>query len=117
MQEKDKINQLIYKLKNKERLDLTDEGNVDKYLGVEINRNKEDKSITLKQTFLIQRAIGLVGLSDSNIVDIPAVKPLLSKDLEGASRTSTWEYQSIIGLLNYISGSSDPQSHTQHIQP
>ena len=41
-------------------------------------------------------------------MDIPAVKPLLSKDLEVASRTSTWEYRSIIGLLNYISGSSRP---------
>ena len=47
-----------------------------------------------------------MGLSDSNQVDIPAVKPKLSKDLEGASQTSTWEYRSIIGLLNYISGSS-----------
>ena len=32
----------------------------------------------------------------------------MSKDLEGASQTSTWEYQSIIGLLNYILGSSRP---------
>ena len=40
-QDKDKINQLIYKLKNKENLDLTDEGDVDKYLGVEIERNKK----------------------------------------------------------------------------
>ena len=41
-------------------------------------------------------------------MDIPAVKPSLSKYLEGASQTSTWEYRSIIGLLNYISGSSRP---------
>ena len=33
---KDKINQLIKKLKNKEKLDLTDEVDDDKYLGVEI---------------------------------------------------------------------------------
>ena len=58
--------------------------------------------------FIIQRAIGLAGLSYSNEVDIPAVKPPLSKDLEGASQTSAWEYQSIIGLLNYISVSSKP---------
>ena len=88
LQDKDKINQLIDKLKNKEKLDLTDEGDVEKYLGVEIERNKEDKSIISKQTFLIQRAIELAGLSDSNQVDRPAVKPLLSKYLEGASRTS-----------------------------
>ena len=69
------------KLKNKEKLDLTDEGDVDKYFEVEIERNKEDKSITFKQTFLIQRAIELAGLSDSNQLDIPAVKPPSSKDL------------------------------------
>ena len=36
------------------------------------------------------------------------MKRPLSKDLEGSSQTSRWEYQSIIGLLNYISGSSRP---------
>ena len=96
--DKDKINQLFDKLKKKDKLDLTDKGDVKKSLEVEIELNKEDKSITFKQTFLIQRAIELAGLSDSNKVDIPAVKPPLSKDLEGASRTSTWEYRSIIGL-------------------
>ena len=88
--DKDKINQLIDKLKNKEKLDLIDEGDVDKYLGVEIEWNKEDKSITFKQTFLIQRFIELAGLSDSNQVYITAVNPTLSKDLEGASQTSSW---------------------------
>ena len=38
---KDKINQLTDKLKNKEKLDLTDEGDVDKYLGVEIEQKKK----------------------------------------------------------------------------
>ena len=114
-QDKDKINQLIDKLKNKKKLDLTDEGDVDKYLGVEIERNKEDKSITFKKTFLIQRAIELLGLRYSNQVDIPAIKPPLSKDLEGASRNSSWEYRSIIVLLNYIPGSSRPDiANTTH---
>ena len=45
------MNQLIDKLKNKEKLDLIDEGDVNKYLGVEIERNKEDKSITFKKRF------------------------------------------------------------------
>ena len=84
-QDKDKIKQLIEKLKNKEKLDLTDDSDVDKYLGVEIERNKEDESITFKQTFLIQRSIELAVLSNSNQVYIPAVKPPLNKDLEGAS--------------------------------
>ena len=65
-QDKDKINQLLEKLRNKEKLDLTDEDDVDKFLGVEIERKKEDKSINFKQRFLIQRAIELAGLSHSN---------------------------------------------------
>ena len=36
-QDKDNINQLLEKLKNKETLYLTDEGDVDKYLGVGID--------------------------------------------------------------------------------
>ena len=64
--DKDTINQLFDKLKNKEKLDLTDEDDVEKYLGVEIEQNKEDKSITFKQTFLIQIDVELAGLSDSN---------------------------------------------------
>ena len=44
-QDKDKINQLIDKIRNKEKLDIIDEGDVEKYLGVDIERNKEDKSI------------------------------------------------------------------------
>ena len=89
-------------------MDPTDESYVEKDLGDEIERNKEDQSINFKQAFLIERSIELAVLSDSNQVDIPAAKPPLSKDLEGVIRTSTWEYQSIIGLLNYISGSSRP---------
>ena len=54
----------MYMLKNKEKLDLIYEVDVDKYLGIEIERNKEDKLITFKQTFLIQRGIEFLGLSD-----------------------------------------------------
>ena len=36
------------------------------------------------------------------------VKTPLSKNLEGTTQTSTWEYRSIIVLINYISGSSRP---------
>ena len=38
-------------------MDSIEEGDVVKYLGVEIEQNKEDKSIALKKKFLIQRAM------------------------------------------------------------
>ena len=40
---------------------MIDEGDVEKYLEVEIERNKEDKSITFKQMFIIRGAIELAG--------------------------------------------------------
>ena len=40
-QDKDKINHLIDKLKKKEKLDLTDEVDIDKYIGVEIEQKKK----------------------------------------------------------------------------
>ena len=37
--------------------------------------------------------------------------------MEGAIQTSTWEYGSIIGLLNYISGSSRPDiAYATHLE-
>ena len=57
LQDKDKINQLIDKLKNKEILDLTDEGDVEKYLGVDIERNKEDKSKLSSKRFSFKKPL------------------------------------------------------------
>ena len=64
LRDKEKIKQFVENLQNKEKLDMIDEGDVDKYFGVDIDRNKEYKSITSNKKFLIQRAIELAGLSN-----------------------------------------------------
>ena len=51
---------------------------------------------------MIERVVKDMGLLDANPQDIPAVQPLLSKDIEGADRLSDWNFRSIVGMLNYI---------------
>ena len=57
LQDKDKINQLLDKLKNKEKMGLTDEGDVDKYLGVEIERNKEINQYLSSKKFSFKESL------------------------------------------------------------
>ena len=61
-----------------------------------------------KTPFLIGRILKAVGCIDSATQKIPAVKPLLGKDPNGAKRTKNWHYKSVIGMLNFLVGSTRP---------
>lgn len=86
---------------------ITDEGEVAKYLGVDVRR-PNDHTYELRQPYLIQRIIETLGLNDSNEHTVPAVKPLLSKDVKGKRKIETWNYRSVQGMLNYLAGSTRP---------
>ena len=76
------LGQLVTNLKNK-GFDLTDDGTLDKYLGVDINQ-KPKGSIELSQPYLIERTLRVLGIegdSKTNSKPIPASKPLLHKDM------------------------------------
>ena len=45
---------------------------------------------------------------NSNLQNVPAVKPVLSRDLEGNRRQHSWHYRSVIGMLNFLAGSTRP---------
>ena len=93
----------------KKDFDLTDEGSIEKYLGIDIKR-KKDGSVSLTQPNL-QRGIveAIPGISSSNPKYTPAIaKELLHKDLEGQKRKCGWNYRSIIGMLNYLASSTRP---------
>jgi len=70
-----------------EKFELTDEGNIDKYLGVDITTYC-DGSYELKQPFLIKRIVDELNLSivDSQKRTTPVAVPLLHKDLAGQDR-------------------------------
>ena len=85
--DKQVLEDLVKSLKNKNFI-LTDEGSLDKYLGVDVKR-KKDGSLELVQPFLIERILTLLGMNHEsmhNIKPTPAVKPLLNKDIMGENR-------------------------------
>jgi len=62
---------------------------------------------------LISRILDIVDLdqteeSSRNTKDTPAVKPLFIKDTNGEKRSLTYNYCSVIGILNYLSESTRP---------
>ena len=107
---KEMISQFMTSLKNGiEKFEFTDEGPLDKYLGVEIEKLKDNEFI-LRQPFLIQRILALLNVTDDsyNKRDVPVIGPLLSRDENGAKRKHDWHYRSAIGMLGYLQKSTRP---------
>ena len=90
---------------------LTDEGDINEYLGLKIHRDLQRGTFTLTQPGLIKRIIDAVGLTDSATkADTPAVaRVMLHHDRDGAPREQDWSYRSVIGMLNFLCGSSRPE--------
>jgi histone deacetylase 1/2 len=103
------IEQIIKSLKEgPEQYVLTDEGDVNKYLGVEITDHKNG-TYELSQPYLIERLLSVVKIDETvNAKPTPATTPLLHKDLEGLERKTGWSYRQIIGMLGYLQGSTRP---------
>ena len=91
-----------------EKFSFTDDGDLQKYLGVDVKRHKNGR-IELTQSHLIQRILDVISIDDSvNPRPTPAIKPLLSKDIEGLPRKTTYNYRQAIGMLTYLQGTSRP---------
>ena len=90
-----------------QEFDITREGSIEKYLGVNINW-LPDGTIELTQPFLIDHILQLSRRSTANPQPIPVVKPLLHRDQDGPARTHSWSYRTAIGMLGYLSGNTRP---------
>ena len=103
---KSTIENVIIQLKKS--FELTDEGEVDAFLGIKLTKNTDD-SITMSQPGLIEQVIKTVGLeNDSKQHKTPAINPPLGKNEDGADRETQWSYRSAIGKLAYISRNTRP---------
>ena len=105
--DKEVLNKLVANLKEKEFI-LTDEGSLEKYLGVDVKK-KKDGSLELVQPFLIERILALLGMNEDavhNSKPTPAIRPLLNKDLKGECRKNEWNYCTAIGMLTYLKGTT-----------
>ena len=90
---------------------LSEEDDVSAYLGVKMEIDKDNNTVTMSQPFLIDRIINLLGdaVKESNVKDSPAVyKEYLHKDEAGPDRKQDWNYRSAIGMLNYLAASTRP---------
>ena len=92
---------------------LTDEGSIDKFLGIEIKRlGKQEFEIS--QPFLIDRILALLQLEHnghemkSNDKLTPTAPQILNKDLIGKPRKKSWKYQTAVGMLSYLQGHTCP---------
>ena len=107
---KETLDQFIHSLANAiEKFKLTDEGTIDKYLGLEIEQLK-GKEFILRQPFLIQRILAALNVKtgDYNQRDVPVIGPLLSRDELGAKQKHDWSYRSAIGILGYLQNIKRP---------
>jgi hypothetical protein len=83
---------------------LTSEETVGAYLGISICRTT-DGYLELIQPGLINKIISACGLQDQSAEHLPSTTILMS-DLSGPPRDHTWNYQSLIGMLNYLANST-----------
>ena len=92
-------------MSGKEKFELTDEGNIDKCLGIDIRKHKNG-TCDLKQPFLIERIIKEINIDDvmTQKRPTPVTKDFLHKDLNVKPRINPWNYHSIIGMLSCLQG-------------
>ena len=94
----------------KEDFELTDEGSIDKYLGVMI-KDIDENRFEMSQPFLIKRILDFLSLDENKTKarDTPVGKPLLNKDLNRVPRKHEWVYRGAVGMLSYLCNSVRPE--------
>jgi hypothetical protein len=99
------IDKIIASLKKD--YNVTDEGEINDYLGVNLSRPTKD-TIELRQPYLIQHILDKVGmLPQSKTKDKAAPSStILRRDLDGAPIREKWDFRRIIGKLNFLEKST-----------
>ena len=88
-------------------LNMTDEGDLKDYLGVDVDR-KEDGTVHMTQPTLIRKILQDVNYMErTNSKDFPAlIGQTLQRSLDEPKHNREWEYRSVIGKLNYLEKST-----------
>lgn len=112
----DEIEQVIKDIKAA-NLDVTEEGTLEDFLGVNIDR-KEDGSIHLTQPHLIDQILKDLKLDGPNVKTKPTPTPatkLISHHSASEAFDESFHYRSVIGKLNFLEKSTRPDiSYTTH---
>ena len=83
---------------------FANEGNLDRYIGAEVQKLANKSSFELTQPFLIERILQAADIDTriTNACPTPVVGPFLSKDTEGPSRKHDWKYHTLMSMLGYL---------------
>jgi hypothetical protein len=112
------IDNIIQELKD-QKFNVTDEGQIEDYLGVRIEKLKDGR-IKMSQPHLIQQILQDLNLEQrdrsskevryqAKSQNIPAPSTvILQRDVDSESHKEKWSYRSVIGKLNYLEKSSRP---------
>lgn len=97
-----------------ENFTLTDEGSIDKFLGIEIT-DRGNGTFEMSQPFLIQRiidelGIGVLGDEIKTRDRTPASSVILDKGLGDKPRERDWKYRTVVGMLSYLQANSRPDT-------
>jgi hypothetical protein len=90
---------------------FTDEGTIDQYLGVNIERLPDGTGFHLSQPHLIERILDAAHIDTrlTNARPTPVVGPLLTRDEDGPDRKHEWKYRTLTGMLEYLQLTSRPE--------
>ena len=88
---------------------MKDEGEINDFLGIKVERDTNAGTITLTQPGLIESVCKDLGLDGERVHSkkTPATQ-ILHADPDGAPRQETWNYRSVIGKLNFIAANTRP---------
>jgi hypothetical protein len=86
---------------------ITSQGSVGTYLRIDI-KHTLDGHLELVQSGLINKIISACGLQDQSAEHLTPATSILQADLNGPPRKHSWNYRSLIGMLNYLASSTCP---------
>jgi hypothetical protein len=89
-------------------MDLNYEDDVAGFLGVHID-HREDGTVELTQTGLIDRIIDALGVAEANPKLTPAPREPLGRDIDGSRFSGDFSYASVVGMLMYLCNNTRPE--------
>ena len=85
-----------------------EESDVAGYLGVLIDRDPENDTITLRQSGLAQRIVEALHLDDDTPSITTPASAFLPQDVDGENAHEIYNYASVAGMMQYLQGHSRP---------
>ena len=87
---------------------LEDEGDIENFLGIHIERDPKNGTIIMTQTGLIDSILDDLGLTSQSTKKYVPATTILHPDPDGAPRKDPWNYRSVIGKLIFLGQMTRP---------